>query len=498
MNRRQSLRRRFEMWSLRFQARLDSPWSDRVLPWLIAGFAFLLLAALSLSRYRSFDNGAELARYVQTAWKLGEGIDPDVGIDGRHFLAQQAAVGFLPLGWVLRFFPIAPALLIVQSFVLAVGVVPLWRIARNQANLRVGATLTLTFAYVLFPAIHNVNLADFHLESVAPAALLGAIHNSKTGRWWRYSLLIIVVLASRADLSVAVIGLGALVAANGNRRVGALTALSGAAWLISAFAFVEIFAGEGIYPHDDAFSQWGSTPWGSLWGLVSRPLDVLEVLFGRESFDRLVFLLAPLLFLPMVAPRYILPIVPLEALYLLSEVSPDPFGHPEQDMAATAFLFVAAAFALSQAGRIRGKRTLIDPRVLGAIVLTAAVFFVRDSISTPYNRPWSWGGRDLSDQALLEAIDEIPEDALVRASSSALTHMAERPRVFELDTSDQFVRPEAAAEGVNVVVLDLGEAPEWTIETVIDFTRGLERLGFDQSSAANDIFVFKRTRLPEN
>ena len=484
------------MWSLRFQARLDSPWSDRVLPWLLAAISFLILAALSLSQYRSFDNGAELARYVQAAWKLGEGIDPGVGVDGNHFLAQQAAVGFIPIGWLLQFFPIGPSLLILQAAFLALGVVPLWRIARNQADLRVGATLTLTFAYMFYPALHNVNLADFHLETVAPAALLGALHFAKIGRWWRFGFMVLVVLAARADLSLAVVGLGALLAVDGNRRAGLLTALSGVAWLVGAFVLIQLYAGDGIYPHIDAFERWGDTPWGSVWGLVTRPLEVLEVLVSRQSFDRLVFLLAPLLFLPMVAPRYVLPVVPLEALYLLGDINDDRFGNPEQDMAPMAFLFVAAAFALSRAGRIRGKRTLIDPRVLGAIVLTVLVFFIRDSISSPYQRPWSWSRRDVSDLALVSAVDELPSDALVRASSSVLPQVAERRRVFELDTSDEFVRAGAAAEGVNVIVLDLAQAPEWEIAQVITFSEELDRLGFDQASAADNIFVYRRTRLP--
>ncbi len=496
MTRPQTMRRQLEMLSLRFQARLDSPWADRVVPWIVTAIAFLFLVGLSLSQYRSLENGTELARYTQAAWKIGSGIDPDVGVDGRHFLTQQAAVGFLPIAMVIQFFPIGPTLLVLQSAFLAAGVVPLFRIARNEAKLRVGATLTLLVAYVLYPAIHNANLANFHLETVAPAALLGAIYNGITGRWWRFGLLVAIVLGARADLSIAVMGLGILLATLGHRRAGLLTILGAAAWLLMAFAVVRSAAGDGIYPHIDAFARWGDTPWGSLWGLLTHPIDVLEILFGRESFDRVVFLLAPLLFLPMMSLRYLLPIIPLEALYLLSDIPLDQYGNPEQDMAATAFLFTAAAFALSRAGRIRGKRTLIDPRVLGAIVLTASVFFVRDSLSTPYERPWTWGGRDASDLSRLAAIDDIPEDALVRASRTLLPALSERPRLFELDTSENFARGEAAAAGVNVVILDLDAAPLWSLETVLAFSRELQRIGFDQTSAANDILVFKRTRPP--
>ncbi len=53
-----TFRRRLDNLVLRWQARLDSEWSDRTLPWIVALALFVLLAALSLARARSLDGTA--------------------------------------------------------------------------------------------------------------------------------------------------------------------------------------------------------------------------------------------------------------------------------------------------------------------------------------------------------------------------------------------------------------------------------------------------------
>ena len=55
-----------------------------------------------------------------------------------------------------------------------------------------------------------------------------------------------------------------------------------------------------------------------------QAIDIDLVL--EENFAVIVFLLAPVLFLPLLAPRYLLPVVPLEVVYLVADV-PDLAPH---------------------------------------------------------------------------------------------------------------------------------------------------------------------------
>jgi uncharacterized membrane protein len=117
----------------------------------------------------------DLAAYSQGAWLVTHGREPVLTITtGADVLASQAAFMFFPLAWLTRLAPIQTTLLIAQSAALALAVVPIWRIARGLAHLRVGAAFTLVVVYALYPTMHNLNLAGFYPETLALPASYAA------------------------------------------------------------------------------------------------------------------------------------------------------------------------------------------------------------------------------------------------------------------------------------------------------------------------------------
>ena len=75
------------------------------------------------------------------------------------------------------------------------------------------------------------------------------------------------------------------------------------------------------YVHAEAFADYGDQPLDILWNMLSSPGRVLSDLFAEENFEQLVLLFAPVLFLPVLTPRVILAVLPLQALYLVANVS---------------------------------------------------------------------------------------------------------------------------------------------------------------------------------
>ena len=68
--------RRLDFLLLRWQARLDARWVDRVLPWAVAGLLFVVFLTAALARVDRLETGTELARASQAAWQIGEGRRP--------------------------------------------------------------------------------------------------------------------------------------------------------------------------------------------------------------------------------------------------------------------------------------------------------------------------------------------------------------------------------------------------------------------------------------
>jgi uncharacterized membrane protein len=486
-----TFRRRADHLVLPWQARLDREWSDRVLPWLFSAGLFVLLALLSLAKARSLDGTVDLAAYSQGAWLITHGFEPVLTITtGADVLASQAAFMFFPIAWLTRFVPIQTTLLLAQSAALALAVVPIWRIARGLANLRVGAAFTLIVVYALYPTMHNLNLAGFYPETLALPALLYAAYFGLGKHWRRFLACCVFVVLCRADFGLVIAGLGGLLWMEGRKQEGRAALVGGVAYTVFAFVVLQPRFGNGAFPHIAGFHEFGDTPLSVLSGMVTHPGDVVGAVFREQNFNLLVTLFAPVAFLPLLAPRYLLPVLPLEFFFLVSE-QPRTAAYGQLTIAITACIFLATAFALKRIGRMGVEKITVDRRVLAVMLLAGTLIFIRDAASSPYRAPWGWGGRDAADASRLAAAEQIGPDRAVRVSSSMLTIVAERRVVYELQPG---ARPDAvaAADGVDAVVLDDRTIDSWTSVERRVFTDGLAELGFVQVSGNDGIELYLR------
>ena len=484
-----SYRRRLDNVVLRWQARLDSEWSDRTLPWLLAAGLFVVLLLLSLARVRSLDGTADLAGYVQAVWLINAKLEPVVTIgNDMNVLGSQAAFVIYPVSLLSHVMPGVYALVTLQSGALALTVVPIWRVARRLAELRVGGAFVLVFVYALYPTLHTINLAGFFPETLALPAIVYAAYYGLSKHWRRFLACCIFIVACRADFGLVVAGLGALVWAEGRKSEGRVVFVGGILYTVLAIFVIEPRFGNGS-AHVASYPTFGTTPLGVLGGMFAHPGDVISAVTREQNFDLFVTLFAPVAFIPLLAPRYLLPVLPLELFFLISAVPPETvFG--QQAIAITAFVFVASAFALAKIGRRGIERVTVDRRVLAVMVLAATVFFIRDSATSPYRSPWGWGGQDIVDLARQNAVDAVG-DRSVRASPSVLVDLAERPQVHEL-RPDAAPDPAAIADGVDAVIIDDRSVSGWDDTDHRIVRTGLERKGFEQVSDEQGIELFLR------
>lgn len=413
---------------LRWQGRFDTDVADRYVPWVAMLAMFGLLFSLAMARFQALDAGHEMGDYLQATWLIRNGEVPQLTISETHMLAIQLSWIMYPVAHLTRLGPPATMLLAIQSLALSAGVVPLWLVGRRIAKLRAGGAVTLVMAYALFPAVHNLNLADFHPESIALPCLLAAFYYGLSGRWIAFGIVAAVAVACRADLALAVAGIGIVVALHRDRKAGTITAVVGLAYAIVAVFVLQPYYAGGAHPHIESLAVFGDTPSSALGGLITQPFRAIQELFREGNFQALVVLLAPVAFLPVVAPRYLLPVVPLQALYLIADVGESQTA--QQFVPATAFVMVAAAMVLARTGRSGVTRVLVDPRVLGAVLLAACVFFVRDSAASPYRDPLAWE-RDALDASREGAVELTGEDS-VMASDTLLAQLGERDEVYRI------------------------------------------------------------------
>jgi uncharacterized membrane protein len=471
---------------MRWQARLDSDWADRFLPWIGAGLLSLIFFVLAEAKVRSGDASPSLAAAAQGAWLIAHFKAPHLTLTDTHLLAQHLPLGFYPVGWATRFLPTVPTLLGLQAVSLGVGVVPLWRIARDIALLRAGATVALCAAYGLSPTLNNLDLSGFHPAAVAVSPLLGATYLALTGKWRTFAIVSATAVVWSAELGLVIAGLGLLVFLQGERKVGRRTIIAGLAWTIVAVLVIEPRYGSTGFISPGAFRAYGDNAFSILFGMAGHPFKLLGDLFAEDNVRLIVGLLAPLLFLPVLAPRYLLPAIPLQVLYLVADVPVRGTGTNEYGLPLTVFAFVAATFALQRMGRRSIERVLVDRRVLSALAVGAVGFFLLDAANSPYQRPWEWGRQDATDHSREHAADlALPNDR-VRVSASMVVLLAERTILYPLGSA-----PDAtlALDGVNRVVID-GADVAWSTTDWLSFGAGMQSHGYRLQMAENGVRVY--------
>jgi hypothetical protein len=484
------LRRSINHWSLRWQARLEGTGPDRAIPWILASLLTLGLGGLSLARYRSLQLGNQFAAWTQGIWLVGEGQEPLVSLTERDLFDGQFSLIMWPIAQLATIVPAAPLLLILQSFALAIGVVPLWRIARGVLELGVETALVLGLAYGFQPQLHNLNLSEFHPEALAVPAFLWAYLFSQRKQWVRYALVVVFALSTRSDLGLVVIGLGALLAVEGRTRAGRITAGLGAIWVVLALGVFQADLAGGEFLYGDAFESYGDGPVAILWGMLTNPTQVFGDFFAEENFRKLILLFAPWLFLPVLRPRFQLPLIIFGMFGFLADIPPGEFGNPQQDVAALAFLPIAAAFALRAVGRRSVRRVFVNSRLLGGVLFASMAFFLFGAGSSLYNEPWTWGSRSANDLDVLAAVDTIQPDDSVAALERALPLLAERAVLIQFPDGLEIYKPAEPLFSADVILIDESDE-SWTTLGRATFDQVIDAKGYNVQNRFGTISVYR-------
>jgi len=225
--------------------------------------------------------------------------------------------------------------------------------------------------------------------------------------------------------------------------------------------------------------------------MLGSPVEVLTDFVAKENFARLVALFAPLLFLPIVKPRFQLPLILFGIFGFIASIPPGEFGSPQQDVAALAYLPVATAFALHALGRRSIHRVFVSGRLLAGLVFASAVFFTLSSGSSPYNSPWDWGSRNTEELNIIAAVDLVEEGESVASMARAMPLLAEREQLTIFRHDKALNRPADREFEADVIIVN-EESPEWTTVGRATFDQVALALEFNKVAQFGDVGVYRR------
>lgn len=416
--------------------------------WLISACFAAAYTDYALVRHWSFgSSGYDLGFFDQAVWHLSRLERPATTVGGYPTIfADHFHPILLSLAPVYALIPRPETLLVVQSLLLAVSIVPVYLYAR----LRVGPNAAIAFAvaYGLFWGIQKAAGFDFHEVAFAPLFLALAILALETGRLRLFWASAVALCLVREDLIPVLAMFGVLLAWRGQRGHAVAAVSLSLAWFAAVVGLViPAFKGQG-YAYVSAYR--GVTLTSVPRQLVTPPQKLMTVLLW----------LGPFLFLPLRSPLILLA-VPLVLARLLSNL-PAHWGTAYHYGAPLApILAMAAVDGLARLDAVR------DNRVIRRVGLTAMVVFCAVLPGRlPLWRVFSIRSyaRVVEARTGYEALKTVPADASVAAQDAIVPHLSRRQEIYTL-------RPETPA--TDFIITAAGLRP-WPFENFGEIERMIE------------------------
>jgi len=395
----------------------------------------IVLFTASSVRHALFHSTAyDLAIFDQAIYLISQNQTPFSSLMGINILGDHTAFIFYPLALLYKIYPDVHWLLFVQAFSLALGAWPSWSLAR-QAGLNEPKAIALAAVYLLYPAVFNVNLFDFHPEVIALPALLAAILAARLNKTLWFCAAIVLVLSCKAVLSLTVAAMGLwLLCFDKKRNCGLIALFLGAGWfLVATQAVIPYFNQGREHAGIGRYQYLGNSVFEIAINLILKPNLVLGRLFSLDTFEYLALLILPVIL--WLSPRHLsslISAVPMLAMNILSDIPAQRDLIHQYSVPILPFLLVAVISSLAASNQpkektIFNKLPLPNYPLHRVIVIWSLIGFLA---LVKYGYFWTIYLDSLDTLAATrEAISLVETKGSVLTTAQIAPHLAHRPVV---------------------------------------------------------------------
>ena len=398
----------------------------------------LLYGFLVTYRHLTFQTHAfDLGLYDQVIWLYSRLQIPystirEMVIVSDHF--HPILLLFVPFYWLGGS---SLLLLWLQVLLVVTSVIPVYLLSSKKLNSKLVALL-LSISYLLFFGVQSALEFDFHVATVSIFFLswLLYFYQTNSGKW--FWLFVFLTLICKEDMSLIVLMLGLydLITKRVWGRAITLVLLGLGVFLLFQFVISPLYN-----PNPETYINL-SIPGSSFIDqgkyLVTHPVEAVQVLSANSTKqETLFYLFASFLFLPLLSPLALFLVTPVILSRFLS-IYPFRWGlgyHYNVNIVPILVFGVLEVMVYwSTLKRIRlsaayKQRVLVAVCLLMITVQILATFekktflswFIQDRVSMSQIQ-LSWSTKSL--------IDQIPDGAVVSASSAFVPHLAHRKQIY--------------------------------------------------------------------
>jgi uncharacterized membrane protein len=416
--------------------------ATRFEPHIVAGLAlvyFVLYSALSVLRHVTYHSfGPDLGIFDQVFWNTTQGrfFESTMSLvqpQPHSYLADHFSPIYLLLLPAYALIPRPETLLVIQTLFLALGVWPIYLLARLK--LEAGfQRLVWAIVYFLFLPVAFINLFDFHELALVVLPLGFAIYFLEKGRPGLFLLSLVSTFLVKEELPLVGAGFGAYILLTRRDWKLGLGVLAGSFAVFFAVVRVIIPAfGGGSYAYFASrfamrYAELGTTPQEIIATAFTHPSRLAHLIFQAQKLKFLVGIFGPVLGLTAISGFPAILVLPTLGILLLSNYAPQ-YAFSSHYSAP----LIALVIGTSILGLARVRASWRGP--VAAAVLASSLAFSFAFGDLPFSRHFDphMFQQEPRYAAFARNLDRIPADASVAAENNLTPHLSQRRFIYNLE-----------------------------------------------------------------
>lgn len=447
-----------------------------LMAFLFSGYFIVLLT----TKQDAFITGAEdLGIMDQAVWSAAHGqwlhqTICNIVSDTNCYSAagiSRFAIHFEPLLFPVSFFYVIWAgpktLLVMQTLVVASGVFPAFWLARLRLRNELAAVV-MALVYLLYPAQQQATNFDFHAVTFTASLLLFTLYFMYTRRTILLFVFAVLAMACKEEIPLLIASFGIWSIIFQQRwRSGLGLLLLSLGWIACNYLVFHLFSPTGHSLLASRYAYLGQGPVESARTILLHPFSLLtQHVFEQTHRQYLRLLLAPVGYLPLLAPWVLVLALPSIAINLLSTDPNQYLGFYQYNAEIVPVLIFATIEALvvvmkafewymntlrgqTPHKQARGEDKLTHARHLERWLHVAALFILMGYIlfnmvrhddlygALPNSRGFHWPQVVPHDALAQRLIEKIPASASVSAQSNLVPHISERSTIYLFPYGDE-------------------------------------------------------------
>ena len=400
--------------------------------WILYGIVLgyiIIMSTVTIMKHNAFlTSGFDLGIFNQAfSTTLFDGklfyetADLSFNPSGSFFGVHFSPILFL----LLPFYAIYPSvenLLVMQTVILALGAFPIYWMARDKLGKKVAPAISAL--YLIYPAFVLLNLNDFRLEAFTSTFFLFSVYYLEQEKWphfftFMFLAIFTIEFAPIIGVSVALYACILYFRKNFQNRRKARMCIVIAAVMTILFIIIALKTKETF---NNSTSPISSTFSNILLNPAELPSEIVADFDGKMLY--LISFLAPLAFLPVLAPEPLIMALPWIGLSFMSPYTLYHYIFYQYTGFVIPFVMIALPKAVK---RLNLHETWkIVPLLLAATLI--CWLYLPISAGSPWN--YQLPVADERTQMIHEMLALIPPDASILTENDLFPHVSNRPNAY--------------------------------------------------------------------